>query len=381
MMMEGIMKFLRCCLSTVVAFGFLTTSLMAELPDIDDSQTGKSYFRLAKQELAKALEEAKTKLAEFNEDILPHQAKDKKLRKAVLKVRDLLDLFAYAYSSNPAEDDFFDVIRKDLDDGYAYLGLFKDLWDMQFLEMDDADDQADYKQFGNKVVRRRDKAEEWIKDFLKKKKQSKYGRFVLNPTSTMYYRPKDTMSKFYWQIVTSEPVAEKTALANFADLARELSELARAEYEEAKGITDVLDHEKADAFHDFRKRVRTVIKIIKYFPGVVVTTDANREAIAAAYDELSDAVSTIGGVNDHITARRFWAEIEEHEDVTEEVLEKLNANEKAKVEHHEKEAVEGYEGVLTMYEEKDLPGLLTTLIQAFPENRVVTDTTAATDNP
>jgi len=384
--MEEIMRLLKCCVSAVVAFGFLATSLMADLPDIDDSQTGKDFFQLAKQSLDNALKEAKPKLAEFHDDIKPHESKDKRLRKAVLKIRDMLDIFPYAYSSNPAEDDFFKVFRDDLDEGYEHLGLFKDLWDMQFIDdIDDADELADYKQFGNKLGKRHSKAQEWIKAFLKRKKQSKYGRFALNPTKEMYYRPKDTMSRFYWRIVNGEPSAEKTGLANVADLARQLSEIARDEYEEAKGITDVLDHVRAEAFHDFRKRVRTVIKIIKYFPGVVVTTDANREVITAAYDELSDAVSQIGGVNDHVTARRFWAGIEEDEDVTDEVLAELDDNEKEKVRHHEEEAEKGYEGVLTMYEEKDLPGLLTALIQGFPEDRSVTNaaadnTDSATDN-
>ena len=47
MIMEEIMRLLKCCVSAVVAFGFLATSLMADLPDIDDSQTGKDFFSIS----------------------------------------------------------------------------------------------------------------------------------------------------------------------------------------------------------------------------------------------------------------------------------------------------------------------------------------------
>ncbi len=264
-----------------------------------------SYGELAGEMLCGPLDELVRGLTNFSAATLPHEAKE--LRKHLGKFRNRLDLFAFAYPTGPGKDRFLQL-RDDIDKGYERMGDFKDLFDVQRLELAEFDaekqrwssgvrpDQVRYADSG-KLQERRDKVLKWHAKFLEADRLATYRAYVCAPdTKEFHTRPAKDLSRFFWgseEGLTPRP--ELSGVDNFRWLAAESLSRALKDYpivQELRG----LEGETAVKFHDFRKRIRSVVKITE---DIELLPPGNRRAkqLHELMDDLDDAC---GGINDQI---------------------------------------------------------------------------------
>ncbi len=280
------MKLLRnLALASVLALTFLA-------PAFGNAQLQRlSYGQLAGLKSSEALQTLVAELDKLNEESLPHEAKT--LRKQIGTLRDQIDLFSYAFPAGSRQDGFL-KLRKDLDEGYEHVGLFKDLYDIQSVERpeDAAYDKKELK-------KRRKAALEWKEHFLKADVLQAYGSFLSKPDlARVHVRPKKDLSRFYWGSVDLHPDTRLTGLQNLSRLTSELLTRSAEDNREALELKHLTDEENAVSFHDFRKRVRSIVKILANYPEVLKAPASTQSAVTL----LTELVDRYGEINDRIVA-------------------------------------------------------------------------------
>jgi hypothetical protein len=289
---------------------WLLTGLLLTLIGVAGGQSqaaGKplSYGELAAQMLCGPLDEIQRGLTNFNAATLPHEAKD--LRKGLGKFRNRLDLFAFAYPAGPGKDRFL-KLREDLDKGYERMGEFKDLFDAQRIALSVFDAQKQKWTKGvrpeavtytdlDRVKSRRDKVLKWSEKFLEPDRLAGYRAYVCAPDLMAFHeRPAGDLSRFVWGGEAGlTPRPELSGIDNFRWLAAELLNRSLKDYPAVQELRD-LEGATAVKFHDFRKRVRAVVKIAGDID-LLPKENERAEKLNKMMDDLDDAY---GDINDKI---------------------------------------------------------------------------------
>ncbi len=264
-----------------------------------------SYGELATRLLCGPLEEIERGLTNVTSATLPHEARE--LRKLLGRFRNKLDLFAFAYPAGPG-DDLFLKLREDIDKGYERMGDFKDLFDAQRIELAKYDPEKDRWSAGirpeavryadpQKLQSRRDKVLKWQEKFMEPARLARYRAYVCAPDPEQFHaRPAKDLSRFFWGSEEGlMPRAELSGVDNFRWLAAEMLARAHRDHPAVMELRD-LEGATAEKFHDFRKRVRAVVRIAEDIDIVPV---GNRRAgeLHKLMDELDDS---FGDLNDKI---------------------------------------------------------------------------------
>lgn len=269
------------------------------------AQGAPSYGELAGRMLCGPFDEILAGLTNFNATTLPHEAKE--LRKQLGKFRNRLDLFAFAYPTGPGKDKFL-KLRKDVDDGYEDMGDFKDLFDAQRLDLAEFDPEKKEWSKGirpenvtypdaAKVESRRQKVLKWQGKFMEPEKIAANRTYICAPDKSAFHpRSADELSRFFWGgdegIVPNEKLS---GIDNFRMLAAELLGRALASHPAVMALRD-LEGETAEEFHDFRKRIRSVVKITE---DIDLLPEQNQEA-AKLHELMDDLDDGYGDINDLI---------------------------------------------------------------------------------
>ncbi len=242
-----------------------------------------TYGELAALKAREASERMHAELLVLNEDVAPEQTKN--LRKLIVGLREQLDLFVYAYPFQGRED-LWQEIRNSLDEGYAVVGEFKDLFDALGPE-----ETADPKE----VKKLRKAALEWRK--LWEKNAETFVAYITKPSQNrLYSRDKKDLSRFYWGSASVVPSERLTGAQNLALLCRDLAKLAAGTWSEVKKIDELEKSLKQqEKFHDFRKRLRSLARVLRLFPEIY----RGDVALLAQFDLL---VEKYGAINDKIVA-------------------------------------------------------------------------------
>jgi len=257
----------------------------------NDILENMSYHDLATTLTYQMLIGLKYGLEGFNKETLPHEAKQ--LRRQIGTVRIYVDIFSYAFEYNK-DFDVWEELRDDLDKGYGKMGAFKDLFDTQRVEPQDAVyDKEEVKQYRKKVLK-------WKKKFLKPMRFTLYEYLIkYTATGVIYSRPKDSLSKFFWGSVDIAPTTEITGIQNIALLVKKLISISEEDYVVVRTVDDLTDSQNEEVFHDFRKRLRSILKVIGYFNQVLtVSQDEYNEIL----EIVGDLVTYYGDINDILTS-------------------------------------------------------------------------------
>ncbi|MBL7670542.1 MAG: hypothetical protein JNM39_08650 [Bdellovibrionaceae bacterium] len=213
-----------------------------------------TYGEAASTLTLERLEAAYVAMNAVTETTLPHETKD--TRKQILAAREMLDLFAYSFESGKD----YARIRNKLDEGYEAIGHFKDLFDSQGIE---EPEQAKYDQKQVRIHRHEVLA--WKQNFFELKKD--FVNFVTNVrTAGASEHKKKDLSTQFWGVSDTKPKTQDLAQVAIGLLLEDLWKKSVEEYKVVKGIENPgKDLVNIDMYHDFRKRVRTAVKIINYF--------------------------------------------------------------------------------------------------------------------
>jgi len=267
-----------------------------------DGPGTSTYGALALLRVPPELGKTDDAVAPFDDDIMPHEAKA--MRKQIGTMRDMVDLFAFAYPRGKHRDRWVEI-RDELDDGYETIGSFKDLFDVQNVE-----DPADAVYDDDELNERRDAALAWVVEFHDDEHQLELANYLGAPKlHELQDRPNDDMPRFYWREADLEPDEDLSGLKNMARLQRELIAKARGDLEDTKKLDDLTDEDEAVSFHDFRKRIRSIAKMAGYFPEITKTSEVDHSAELVAV--VTEAVDRYGALNDRIVA---WQRAHEADD-------------------------------------------------------------------
>jgi len=208
-------------------------------------------------------------------------------------------------------------MRDELDEGYETIGSFKDLFDVQGIE-----DPAAAVYDEAEVEERREAVLAWSGDFLDVAHQDEIGAYLGAPSGTkLHDRPKADQARFYWREADIEPDAKLSGLKNMARLQRALIEEAREDLAETPDIGKLTKADNAVAFHDFRKRVRSIAKLAIYLPQMTKAGDVDDSA--ELLEVVNEAVTRYGAVNDRIVAYERAKERDDDDDDADEIADEI----------------------------------------------------------
>ena len=251
-----------------------------------------TYSEAAQQLIPVAFSQMIPHLRSIGSKTLPHQVKKPlDLRKEVLKVRDYLDIFAYALpKAKIKKTEAFLRLRQDLDVGYAVLGSYKDLFDIQGKSVQ----SVDYNK--QDVKKRREHLLIWLDGFLAR--EGEYLAYLESIDGrTLVNRDRKELSSFYWGATELRPFIQISAQDNLRLLLKDLLVHARMEWPLVRQIKNpAKDPSDIEVFHDFRKRVRTLVKVTTYFPELMAWRSedlAFLKEITRRYGVISNQVAKI----------------------------------------------------------------------------------------
>ncbi len=268
-------------MKTLFAFLFFFSPFLSAAT-LGSKTYGQASASLVQIQFQKAFQAAKA----INENTRPHEAKE--IRKMVLSAREMMDLFAYTFSS---ESEFLQI-RDQLDLGYEAIGAFKDLFDLQQVE---APEEAIYSE--EEIHERLEPVLVWKENFLQNRLHiQKMIRNTIRAGSADLSRKK--LSDQFWGAVKERPLAEEPAIDVFTHLLNELWHTANDEYQIVKKIKDpAQDFKRIEIYHDFRKRVRASLKIISYFQDLQDLYPAENLQVLASlvedYGKISDQIAKL----------------------------------------------------------------------------------------
>lgn len=271
---------------------FLTLLFLTASIAWADVNLNEPYPSVAKTFIPQTFEDLIPYLEKIDKNVLPHDVKiPTDIRKKILKVRDSIDLFAYAMPSEEKSDQkMFESLREDLDEGYELMGSFKDLFDIQNTDAPDANYNV------SDVEDRRKPLRKWIEKYLKK--TDKYRDYLQKMDGvSVHQKQANSLSSFYWGGIDFKPDRQQSAQIVFENLIGELITKSQTEWPEVRKILNpAKNHKNIEVFHDFRKRIRTITKIMSYFPSLVLIDEKSvlfLQELTQRYGVISDQVAKL----------------------------------------------------------------------------------------
>jgi hypothetical protein len=282
-----------------ISFVAHATVLVSESQTLATVHVSDLYTSQVSQTAEHAIAIVDEALTEFDNDTLPHEAKD--LRKQLVTVRDMLDVFAHNFAQNFV---LWDDVRDALDKGYTVIGNYKDLFDanpdaVEALRQQRTPNYPDAK----KVKERRNKVLAWKEQYFRSQGIRHQIKSLFSEISPLQrdVRNEVKFSRFFWGGVDNRPSELLSPSENAKLLAQAQGLVAREEHSEFLHLEDPTSHSGELLFHDHRKRLRTIVKICN-----IANKLKNDTCNTAAMRSLADLVTKLGDIEDLIiTGRHF----------------------------------------------------------------------------
>lgn len=252
------------------------------------SLASTSYPDLATSSVQKAWDQFHADAAVLNQSgFQPHDTKD--LRKRLGALREVMDLFVYSYWNTNKQDPWMQI-RDFLDEGYELIGSYKDLYDIQNLS------SADQAVYDNDEVQplRREIQIWWYRWNLSAKDVHLY---LTTPSQdSIFEREKSSLSRFYWGASDLVPQLNRTGEENLSLLSQDLLQTTLNDWPTVKKIKNPFSSlEKENQFHDFRKRLRSVARILRAYGSFYSGSEENLvrlEDLSTRYGAINDKIAT-----------------------------------------------------------------------------------------
>jgi len=200
------------------------------------------------------------------------------------------------------DDDLLLVIRRDLDEGYEVLGNFQDL----------AHSQVHYEPSDVELLR--SKCLVWQERFVQDMEARSYLTFLHGPSKNQLHgRPLEDISKLFWGFKGAHPHLHLSGYANMALLLSSLAEEAGGDaLTQLLQLPQVYEEPQHSQFHLYRKLIRSLLAVVHFFPSIIIPESVAR---MRSLEETSSSqeVSTNRGyyavVKDLVPARlRAWSQ-------------------------------------------------------------------------
>lgn len=243
-----------------------------------------------------------------------------RVRKILLKTRDLWDVFSLTYpnqttrvvskatpsrssSNNNADNsyshavDFWYLIRRQLNAGYTVVGEFQDL------------ENSHIRYKSKDMQKRRKKVLQWKQDFLNFRQtynDTVTVAFLRHPENGCY---EHVHSHLFWDDTGSLPRGSDLATDCLHILGVRQAQRAVMYLRRIVQYKTILDEEAHDDYHNLRKQLRSLTDEFDVFQWTMFPMTA---AAYHAVDTLFTARKLLGDMNDDWTAHSFYTKHNEH---------------------------------------------------------------------
>lgn len=157
--------------------------------------------------LPRALNLSLALLDDLDASSLPSEVKP--IRISLLRIRELVDLFAFAY--NPSPYDILGTIRDDIVEGYELVGLFQDL----------AHEDYEQKDLARRYLQL---CLEWRSSFLSSLTTLNYKDYIETPSYDELFLTRDYISPLFWGCCKARPSLDLDGMGNFALLSSAMAQ-------------------------------------------------------------------------------------------------------------------------------------------------------------
>jgi hypothetical protein len=248
-----------------------------------------SYGQLAAMRTVPLFTTVVNGLSKLNEKARPEDKELKALRKDMQRVRDSLDMFAFAYGAGGAQEKLWTQLRDQIDDGYEILGHFKDLFDSTGKELNaDGSLPAGFAYDPATLKARKDELLTWVKGFKQPVQLEAFKKLVANPSSKVEVVDRRQLSKFFWGSVDFRPENGKPGVVAVRKLAATMLGKAKTRVDQARALADLTVGTNEETFHNARKQIRSSLNLLKNFPELVKVGKRDLDALDAAVGKFGD---------------------------------------------------------------------------------------------
>ena len=250
--------------------------------------------------IRRRLERIVSDISNQKSDVLPHELKD--FRKDIGNLKIITDIFIFSFPKTDNKDPLL-KFRKDLDEGYLVAGEFKDLFDKQGItlavknpetgEWSEGTRPKDIEYPKDALKEKRKVYQEWAKKFQEKDKQKDLVEYFSKPIlEGLEMRKQKDISRMYWGGLPKLPSSESNLAQYLSLLIGQLVDVLSDDYTEVIAIDDILHDEIA--FHDVRKRMRSLVKIHGFFKEQI---DPNSD-LSVQIKTFESIASNFGAIHD-----------------------------------------------------------------------------------
>jgi len=194
--------------------------------------------------------------------------------------------------------DVFLIAREDINQGYTWIGNFKDL----------SDSHVNYT--NDEMVSLRNKCLNWQATYALHSQKYDYPTYLTTPSGNrMFIRNPDDLSVFFWGATDGlVPTLNMTGYQNIAYLMHSLTADALKQYPVFLSLTDIYVPSTQLVFHGYRKLIRGINSVSTfameiYRPGT--------KCVSGAIAQTTTLYSKIGKIEDQITAYNFYVKNKE----------------------------------------------------------------------
>ena len=193
------------------------------------------------------------------------------VRKLILEVRFVMEVFAPSFAKQTEKDPWYDMWRE-LKKGYSLIGSFRAI--------------------PKKNIEKRKKAMLKVRKWAEQLLDQRFDQLTKNMMDA--HSPQLQSRQFprgmQWDAELLRPSTDKPAFQVFRELSLELVSQAKTELPKLLKIKDLIDHNQSKSFHNFRKQLRTAIKI----------TDFTQPGVTTRHPHLKQFLYDMGKINDKI---------------------------------------------------------------------------------
>lgn len=244
----------------------------------------QSFSQLGSQTINDQWKLVELKLSSLSAEVKPVETKQ--LRKDIGLLKIHLDVFALCYKAKKKTDQLL-IIRNDIDKGYEVIGHYKDIYDT--FEQDEVTDEL--------INERRAPMLSWVNKFLKSSIERKDINYLQNPIKEgIVKRDEDDLAKFFWRQLEYRPDCSDSGDKVLRKMVARLLKVSKKKLKKLLKLEDLLSYKRENKFHDFRKQVRSLLKLFVVYPEIFKNRDINSE------QKLLEMIGMFGDLNDQLVA-------------------------------------------------------------------------------
>jgi len=215
------------------------------------------------------------------------------LRDSLIYLRDVLDIFPFCYPTpkKKHDEDVWEELRKDLNGGWTGIGDYLDLRHVNYTT-------AVQQQMLDDLL-------QWKAALQEHAVEYDYETYFNTPDNeTFYSRPNSDLSIMFWGNSTYSPDPSKSGDYNLAILSAAQVQHGLQRFYVLTGFHNLTTVDNANYMHDYKKQLRALSRVVKWFPQIINTQDSFYTNLTT---EVTACHSMLGTTHSYVVPFLYYA--------------------------------------------------------------------------